>query len=284
VCNLANVAAKANVVFRVAGKKPELWDAVTGEIRDLPEWRETNGRTAVPLAFAPRGSWFVVFRKTAEGGGVKQQKNFPALQPVAEIAGPWQVSFDPKWGGPRRVAFETLEDWTKRPEKGIRYYSGTAVYRSQFHLPASALEGRLFLDLGAVKNVARAKVNNREIGVLWTAPWRADITGAVRQGPNDLEIEVANLWPNRLIGDAELTEEKRFTKTNVRTYDTMASGIYRCPKCRARQKSGQPADLVPSGLLGPVTLQTLRRAIHGVEPAAVKRLGAADAKRSVLSP
>ena len=255
VCNLASVAATALVVFRVAGKQPELWDAVTGEIRDLPEWHEENGRTAVPLAFAPRQSWFVVFRRKAEGGGLKQQKNFPKLQPIAAIAGPWQVSFDPKWGGPGQATFETLADWTKRPEDGIRYYSGTAVYRKQFRLPASVPGRRLLLDLGTVKNVARVKVNGRNMGVVWTAPWRVEITGAVRQGANGLEIEVANLWPNRLIGDATLPKDRRFTETNVRTYDTMASGTYGCPKCRARKKSGQPAALLSSGLLGPVTLQ-----------------------------
>ena len=225
------------------------------EIRDLPEWHEENGRTAVPLAFAPRQSWFVVFRRKAEGGGLKQQKNFPKLQPIAAIAGPWQVSFDPKWGGPGQATFETLADWTKRPEDGIRYYSGTAVYRKQFRLPASVPGRRLLLDLGTVKNVARVKVNGRNMGVVWTAPWRVEITGAVRQGANGLEIEVANLWPNRLIGDATLPKDRRFTETNVRTYDTMASGTYGCPKCRARKKSGQPAALLSSGLLGPVTLQ-----------------------------
>jgi len=111
------------------------------------------------------------------------------------------------------------------------------------------------LDLGVLKNVARVKLNGRDLGVVWTAPWHVEVTGVIRPDVNDLEIEVANLWPNRLIGDARLPKEKRLTVTNVRTYDTMASGTYSCQVCKARKKSGQAAQLLSSGLLGPVTLR-----------------------------
>ena len=99
----------------------------------------------------------------------------------------------------------------------------------------------MFLGLGKVKNLARVKLNGRDLGVVWTAPPSVEITGAVRQGTNDLEIEVVNLWPNRLIGDATLPKEKRFTLTNDRIYERL-------------KKSRQPASLLPSGLLGPVVL------------------------------
>ena len=105
-----------------------------------------------------------------------------------------------------------------------------------------------------MKNLARVKVNGRDAGVVWTAPWHAEVTAAVRPGANVLEIEVVNLWPNRLIGDARLPKEKRFTVTNVRTYDTMASGTYGCRVCEGRKAAGRPAELLPSGLLGPVRL------------------------------
>jgi hypothetical protein len=176
---------------------------------------------------------------------------------VAEIGGPWQVSFDPKWGGPEQVVFDTLADWTQRPELGIKYYSGRATYRRTFEIPARALQNpgaRIHLDLGTIRNVARIKINGRDMGVVWTAPWRAEITAAIRPGTNEAEIEVVNLWPNRLIGDAALPADQRLTVTNVRTYDTMTSGTYGCQKCAARKQSGQPAELLPSGLLGPVRL------------------------------
>jgi len=237
VSNQSRVAATAEVVFRTGGKRPELWDAITGQIRDLPDWRVEDGRTAVPLAFAPRESYFVVFRKKAEGKSSKDAKNFPELKPVAKIAGPWKVSFDPKWGGPESVVFEKLEDWTKRPEEGIRHYSGTATYRQTLDLPETSRRenARIYLDLGRVQNLATVRLNGKDLGVVWTAPWRVEITNAVKPTGNRLEIDVVNLWPNRLIGDAALPPEKRLTKTNVTTY-----------------KKGSP--LLPSGLLGPVSV------------------------------
>jgi len=236
--NLAAVPATAEVVFRAGGKQPELWDAVTGQIRDLPDFRDEDARTVVPLAFAPRESYFVVFRKNAQVATSKDAKNFPELKRLAEIAGPWELSFDPKWGGPQSVVFEKLDDWSKRPEEGIRYYSGTATYRQTFDLPDTSPRpnARIYLDLGRVNNLATVRLNGQDLGVVWTAPWRVEITGAVKPAGNKLEIDVVNLWPNRLIGDAALPPEKRHTVTNVQTY-----------------KKDSP--LLESGLLGPVTLQ-----------------------------
>jgi hypothetical protein len=239
VANLASEPAAAEVLFRVTGKQPELWDAVTGDIRYLTEWRFENGRTAVPLVFEPRQSWFIVFRKEAQGVDSRGPANIPKLEPLAEIAGPWQVSFDPKWGGPQQVAFDSLDDCSKRPEDGIKYYSGIATYKKSFNLPQAVTQNsrpRIYLDLGSVRNVSRVKLNDQDLGVVWTAPWHLEVTAAIHPGANELEIEVANLWPNRLIGDAGLPKEKRLTKTNVQTYD-------------------RSAGLLPSGLLGPVTLR-----------------------------
>jgi len=253
--NQAALDATADFVFRVAGKQPELWDAVNGSIRSLPAWREENDRTVVPLQFAPRQSWFVVFRKGAPPQPAENADNFPKTKTALEIAGPWEVEFDSKWGGPGRIAFEKLSDWITRPEDGIRYYSGRATYRKTFEF-ASPIPppAALFLDLGVVKNVARLRLNGRDLGVIWTAPWQVEITGTLKSGANALEIEVANLWPNRLIGDAALPAEKRFTVTNVRTYDTMASGTFGCTNCAQRKRTGQAAPLLPSGLLGPVRI------------------------------
>ena len=255
VSNQSARDATAHVVFRVGGKRPELWDAVTGRICDLLDYRDEKGRTIVPLHFAPRQSWFVVFRKTATGNSGAKLANFPKLAVVQELAGPWTVVFDTQSGGHERVTFEKLEDWITRPEDGIRYYSGTATYRTALEARIQDWRSVIFLDLGVVRNVARVRLNGRDLGIVWTAPWRVEVTGALKSGTNELEIEVANLWPNRLIGDATLPRDKRLTITNVRTYDTMASGTYGCRKCEDRKRSGKPAALLSSGLLGQVTLQ-----------------------------
>jgi len=221
---------KVACTFRVAGKQPELWDPVTGEIRDAVAFRQENGRTTVPLEFNPRGSVFVIFRRPVSGNGLAAS-NYPTVKPLTEITGPWEVSFDPHWGGPTKVTFDTLADWTKRPEEGIRYYSGTAVYRKKLTL--ASVSGRLWLDLGEVREIASVKLNGVDLGVVWTRPSRMDISRAARAGENDLEITVVNLWPNRMIGDDSLPPEKRRTETNL-------------------QKFGAATPLYPSGLLGPV--------------------------------
>ncbi len=157
------------------------------------------------------------------------------------IGGPWQVSFDPGWGGPENVRFDWLADWTSRPETGIKYYSGTAVYRTTFSLPPGTLVSgrRYYLDLGLVKNLARVRLNGCDLGVAWCCPWRLEATRALRSGQNQLEIDVANLWPNRLIRDAALPPDQRLTWTTRNPY-----------------KPDSP--LLPSGLLGPVCLNFIR--------------------------
>ncbi|MBR2584620.1 MAG: hypothetical protein IKE64_04215, partial [Thermoguttaceae bacterium] len=129
----------------------------------------------------------------------------------------------------------------------IRFYSGTAVYRKTFELTEDEAAAPLELSLGSVGSVARVSVNGQETARLWTAPWSADLTGKVRAGTNELEIEVTNVWANRLIGDAAVPPERRLTKTNVQYF---APGV----KHRPHQGFSPDEPLVPSGLIGPVTL------------------------------
>ena len=225
--------------FRVSGKQPELWNPVTGEIRAAGAFTQKDGCTTVPLEFNPRESIFVVFRQPiAPNASGMAASNYPKIASQAELAGAWEVSFDPKWGGPDHAVFNSLVDWTKRPEDGIKFYSGTAVYRKKFNLGVLPAAGqKILLDLGEVHEEAVVKLNGTDLGVVWTRPARVDISAAAHAGENDLEISVVNLWPNRLIGDAALPAEKRFTETNIRKF--VAS-----------------TPLLPSGLLGPVTVLT----------------------------
>jgi hypothetical protein len=238
VSNQLDRPERTECVFRVADRQPELWDAVTGARRDLPAWTARDGRTSVPLEFAPRQSWFVVFRRAAapqsRAGG-----NFPAAKEVATLSGEWQVSFDPQWGGPAATTFSALTDWTKHADAGIRYYSGRAVYRKEFERPSALPAGaRVLLDLGTVRDLAVVRLNGRALGTLWIAPWRLDVTAALQPGTNALEVEVVNPWNNRLVGDAALPAAQR------RTFLTLAT-----------VKANAP--LIPAGLLGPVTLQVV---------------------------
>ena len=238
VANRTNFATSATVAFRVTGKAPELWNAVTGERKFAAAYEEKDGRIFVPLDFAPCGSWFVVFREAASAHPALTKSNTPALSPVQEISGAWTVHFDPKWGGPETAQFDSLVSWPTRPEPGIKFYAGTAVYEKSFDLPQSAIrnpQSAIWLDLGAVHELAEVKVNGQSCGITWCPPFRVDVTGAVKAGENQLQIEVVNFWPNRIIGDASLPPAQRLTQTNIR-------------------KLTAKTPLEPAGMLGPVQL------------------------------
>ena len=240
VCNRNAHAEQVHALFRVSGKQPELWDAVTGELRPAKAFRQEAGRTIMPLELASYGSYFVVFRQAiAANVAGPDARNYVVWAEPRAIGGGWEVAFDPKWGGPESVQFDQLVSWTKRAEPGIKYYSGKATYRKTFDVPEDLRKGgRLRMNLGVVKNVAEVRLNGRNLGVAWTEPFSVDITDAVKPAGNKLEVDVINLWPNRLIGDAALPVEKRFTRSNV--------------------SLDRNAKLLDSGLLGPLTLQITR--------------------------
>ncbi len=217
--------------FRVGGRQPELWDPLTGRIWEAQAFRQSgrqsgkqsgaqaDRRTTLPLELPPYGSLFVVFRKPiplAKHGAALS--NFPTYEPVAEIDGAWEVQFDPKWGGPESVNFDRLVSWTARPEEGIRFYSGAATYRIKFDVGAQILSrARLMLGLGDIRDVgiARARLNGKDLGVVWTPPFRIEIGDALKAQGNVLEFEVTNSWRNRLVGDRDQPASRRFTKTNI---------------------------------------------------------------------
>lgn len=235
VANRTHGPVDVEAGFRVSGMRPEIWEPVRGLSRAAAAFRQEAGRTFLPLHLDRAGSTFVVFRKPIAGDAAgKAKSNEPLLAEALTLAGPWDVSFASGWGAPESVTFTTLEDWSKRPEDGIRYYSGTAVYRTAFDWTAPASEA-VRLDLGRVAVIAEVSVNGVDCGVAWTAPYRADITQAVKQGRNELVVRVANTWANRLIGDQRLDETSRRTWTTYHAFT----------------KDSQP---VTSGLLGPVTV------------------------------
>jgi hypothetical protein len=236
VSNRSEKPVNEQCAFRITGKKPALWHPVTGQMRALPEYTEKGGQTIIPLKFDVDEGYFIVF--SDEAGKPEGKTNFPEKNVLFTLTNPWTVSFDPKWGGPESIVFEQLSDWSKNENPGIKYYSGTAFYKTHFDCPAN--EKTLYLDLGKVKNMARVKLNGKDLGIVWTTPWQVDITKAVKKGDNELEIEVVNLWPNRLIGDEQLSEgEKRYTFTTAKHYN-------------------KNSPLLESGLLGPVSIGSVK--------------------------
>jgi len=252
IANTTDKRVEAACVFRVEKGTPQLWDPVTAETRVLPQFAHQGRTTSMPMVFEPHQSFFVIFPR-----GVSSQPatsagavNFPEVQPVATLDGAWEVSFDPEWGGPEKIMFNVLQDWTKRAERGIKYYSGIAVYRKSFELPTrDTRHAAAYLDLGTVHDIARVRLNGKDLGVVWCAPWRVDIGDAVKPGTNQLEIEVANRWPNRLLGDREAPDKHVRTvkwESGLLEGRAFKTGRYTFTTGRG------PGKLLSSGLLGPV--------------------------------
>lgn len=225
--------------FRVSGRQPELWDPVTGETRDATAFRQKDGCTSIPLQFGPCGSIFVVFTRPIPPDSTgSASSNYPAMNRVTMLTGPWRVNFDPKWGGPAETVFDHLTDWTNSADPGVKYYSGTAVYHKEFNWRGDlAKNQQLVLDLGEVDDLATVQLNGHDLGVIWSKPAQVDITRAIQPGKNELTVAVVNLWPNRLIRDESLPRAQRLTETNI-------------------HKFGPESPLLPSGLIGPVSLLT----------------------------
>jgi len=221
--------------FRVADKVPELYDAVRNQRIDLKQWGVLKGRTWFNAKLKANQSIFVIFDKPTTAKQLNNGNNWSDFKTVEDISKSWQVQFDPAYGGPEKpVPFSTLTDWTKNTDSLVKYYSGTAVYSKKFNCNVGTK--KLWLDLGAFSSIAEVKINGISCGTLWTAPFRLDISKAVKSGENEISIEVANTWANRLIGDSKLPEDKRITKTTA-----------------PFRLEGKPLN--PAGLFGPVMIQ-----------------------------
>lgn len=184
-----------------------------------------------------------------------------------DVSGPWQIEFPPGRGAPENIKLDALASWTDNADPCVRYFSGTATYKKELEIPEVLFgEGReLLLDLGEVKNIAQVRLNGKDLGILWKPPFALPLTGVGKPGRNQLEIEITNLWPNRLIGDEQLPEDcswkpERFkgdgealnewprwmSENNPRMSGRIAFGTW-----RHWSKDDEP---LPSGLLGPVRL------------------------------
>ncbi|TWT81533.1 hypothetical protein CA13_29860 [Planctomycetes bacterium CA13] len=258
VANRTEERVDTEGIFRIEGRQPQLWDPVTGTTRQLENYEARDGMTTIPLSFEPYQSFFVVFPKSNSGNDRANVaiENFPTLKNSLQLDGVWDVAFDPVRGGPADVTFDRLQDWTKHPESGVRYYSGVATYRKRFDLstPDVSDDTRLYLDLGTVHDLCRVRLNGHDLGVVWTAPWRVDIASAVKPSDNQLEIDVVNGWANRLIGDLQEGDRgvREVTwKSGLLDGKTFSAGRF---SFVTHQHYKPASPLLPAGLLGPVTV------------------------------
>jgi hypothetical protein len=231
--NRYNRTEQVDATFRVDGKAPELWHADTGKTEPI-SYKIADGRTTLPLRLEPWGTVFVVFRKPSATLSLRLAK--PVEVPLATPGGAWTLSFQPDRGAPASIAIDKLASWSDSADAGIKYFSGTGTYEKTLNVPRDWIKPgtQLFLDLGDVKDLAEVVVNGISLGIVWHAPYRADVTRALQAGDNRLEIKVTNAWVNRLIGD-EQPNAVKYTYADVHPY-----------------RADSP--LLPSGLLGPVRI------------------------------
>lgn len=260
--------------FRQQGKIPEMWNPVSGEILSAPVYSQKGDLVEIPVTLAPYGSTFVVFNNGAErqhfntitstglhpplsevtANGIRflEQGNYELKNSkrsekvvskprIQKLEGAWDVSFPKGWGAPEKVSFPELMSWSRFEDTGVQYFSGTAAYTKTFQFNGTAANNqRIFLDMGDLSKVGEVWLNNEPLGITWAKPYRFDVTDILKSGDNTIKVEVANNWSNRLTGDA-ITGEK-YTNTNL-------TSLGRLPWAEV--------PLLESGLLGPVTIQTL---------------------------
>ena len=213
----------------------QLWDPVSGTRSRLAAVQDDAVLRAGPIRLEAFQSVLLV----ASSDMISQLPDYdpaPPAELVADLSKGWDVAFDPAIGGPASIRFDRLQDWTAHAEPGVKYFSGRATYRKTVSLDRLPADGKLWLDLGAAREMALVKVNGREIGTVWTAPWRIDVSGALQTGDNLIEVTVINTWANRIIGDLRAEDgAERFTSP-------------------ANPHVTAQSPLNPAGLLGPVRL------------------------------
>jgi hypothetical protein len=236
ITNQSNKKVLFDGLFRAKDMEPEWWSAIDGSVRALPKFKETHTGVSIPISLSPLQSGFVVFKKKAKKKTFNE--NFPEFKVVAKITNRWNVLFSDPFGEKFSVEFTELTDWSKSEDERIKYFSGSAIYKNTFTVGEVLVKQDLWLNLGNVMVIAKVKLNGKEVGGVWTNPWRLKVTDFIQKGENLLEIEVANNWVNRLTGDAILEKSERKTWLSLNQF----------------KADGQ---LQTSGLLGPVVLETI---------------------------
>ncbi len=267
--------------FRVDGRTPEIWNAMDGSITPQMNYQIEGGQTRMPLHLDPFGSVFVVFAQASRVHVTQILKNGNAIN-SAQVTGDersgfalqradagvyrvrlsdgrelmakvsaarteelkasqWTIEFQADRGAPAGIEpLPDFQSWTESPDQGVHYFSGTAKYRTNVELRRASDE-RVLLTLTDLHEICTVWINGKSAGTLWAMPYQLDITDSLAEGSNSIELDVTNLWPNRIIGDRQPSATKTYTRTNIRKYTANS-------------------PLLPSGLIGPVALQTIRDA------------------------
>lgn len=234
VANQTDEEREVRLSFRIGNKTPVLYYPVSGELLSSVDFKRENGRVIIPYKFDKNESIFIIF-KEKENQEFVQINNRIDFKLLEEIKGPWRIQFDKDFGGLNSVlVLNQLIDLSTHENDSVKYYSGTMEYIKNIKWTKTK-KHNVWIDLGEVSNLAEVYVNGKKAGILWTPPFRLEISKYLKQGNNELKILVTNTWANRLIGDQKLPEERRVAQTIA---------PFRL----------QDRELLQTGLIGPVKL------------------------------
>lgn len=222
--------------FRIAGKAPYLYHPITGVETEVKNWKIENGRIIIPLQFDKNESFFIIFKESNGEKGSNEKQNWSDFETVEVLNEDWTLQFEKAFNGPSKsIKINKLFDWSTSENDSIKYYSGTVSYSKTFNWNNPETK-ELWLNFEEINNMAEVTLNGKPCGIIWTFPYRINISEALKKGENRLEIKVTNTWANRLMGDQNLPEKDRLTWTTA---------PYRL--------EGNP--LLKAGLLGVVTIK-----------------------------
>lgn len=239
ISNQGDGIIETDFEFRVTGKQPELWIPLTGETRKLPAFVQKEKTTVVPIRLEKAESVFVVFKDKGTPAARSIEANYPKPIHSVTVNTTWNVTFESKFRNPRPMKIQTLQDLSTMTNDSIKYFSGTATYVTLADIAPVEAGETLMLNLNKVGAMAKVYINEQYAGGVWTTPYTLNITDFIKEGSNQIKVEVVNTWVNRIVGDLNLPEEERQTYCFVNPH-----------------KANSPLPV--SGLIGPVMLETIK--------------------------
>ncbi|MDR1373287.1 MAG: hypothetical protein LBJ17_09290 [Dysgonamonadaceae bacterium] len=262
-----NKETEETYTFPVIDRTPELWNPYSGTISRTTKWRVEGDKTVIDLNLLPDESMIVVFPFNKE----RRYDILPEIEVQSEteteLTEPWNVTFSPKLDKQFSRKFSKLIDFSKSDDDSLKYFSGTACYEQTFRISGSDLDknSRVMLDLGELEDIAELKINDKYVDVLWSPPYKTDITPYIQKGNNKIEILVTNNWANRLIGDEQQPADFEWGNDAGERGHAMKAFPDWFIKNEPRPSQGrkafniwyyyrQDSPLQPAGLFGPVKL------------------------------
>ena len=220
--------------FRVDSHASTVLDPQTGQVLACHEEREGD-YDCVDITLPQHGSVFVMYGYAFVHAVPVDRKNSLSV-PLGENV-EWDIHFRESNISLKK---QPLFDWSRHSDDRIRYFSGHARYSATVKLKAAEVpEGRVWMSLPGLHDVAHVWVNGHDCGIAWTAPYEVELTGTLQKGKNLIEIEVVNTWHNALRGldNGKAPYEGIWTNARYRTKgnDLLPAGLLETPKLITEQ-------------------------------------------------